>query len=84
MERDIIINKLKDLFFTIIDSLSLEDKEKSEFEVIVPEFIGPRPISSKRIIEHRYRSSFDFLAVSLEDFKDYHELKEYLSNNCIF
>lgn len=82
MNRDLIFEKVKNLFYVIINSLEEKEKQKEDFDIIVPNFSIPHQVSSKRITKQEFVIIFHIDDVFLKNFKEYNELIEFLGKNC--
>jgi len=82
MDRNVVIERVKNLFYTIINNLDNVEKQKQDYEMIIPDFSIPNQINSKRITKQVYITHIHIDIVFLEKFTEYHELLEFLESNC--
>lgn len=81
MDRDLIFEKVKSLFYAIINSLDEINKQKRDYDVVVPEFSIPNQINSKIITKQEYMIYMHIGNTFLEKYSEYHELIEFLEKN---
>jgi len=82
MDRKVVIESVKNLFYAIISNLDNVEKQKQDYEIIIPDFSIPNQVSSKRITKQVYITSIHIDIAFLEKFTEYHELIEFLESNC--
>lgn len=82
MDRDEVIEAVRNLYIAIIDSLDKVDKQKQDYEIIIPDFSIPNQVSSKIITRQGYISYIHIDIEYLEKFTEYHEIIEFLERNC--
>lgn len=82
MDRDLIFEMVKNLFYAIIDSIDEMQIQKREYDVVVPEFSIPNQVSSKTITKQEYMIYMHIDITFLEKYKEYQELIEFLEKKC--
>ena len=84
MDRDLIFEMVKNLFYAIIDRIDEIQLQKREYDVVVPEFSIPNQVSSKTITKQEYMIYIFIDITFLEKYNEYHELIEFLEKKCEF
>jgi len=82
MDRNVVFQKVKNLFYAITNSLDEIHKQKRDYDIIIPEFSIPNQVRSKILTKKEYMSNINIDIAFLKKYSEYHELIEFIEKKC--